>query len=194
MEYPFSEQEQRIRKEWLLATRALYFGLPMVSCVAMFILYYSGHVSSGGLAVSIFSLIEVFVFYICYLIMKHCAYKKYGTLYMTFGMVMSILHFVAEVLQIETRADALGLLLLFAFLSWWLQASYRLRPLNKRAERWKDYAEAFDREIKNGKDISELDRIYSDMVKNCPEVETSTNAYQERKLAFEQKLQNAEAT
>lgn len=65
----------------------------MICCVIMFITYWTGSAHSSVLAENIYPLISGVI---GYLIMKHCAYKKYGTMYMTWIMVLAILYFVAN--------------------------------------------------------------------------------------------------
>lgn len=181
MEYPFSEQEQRIRKHWLLATRAFYLGLPLVSSVLLFIFYSLNRLGHEDLS----EVIVLLPLFIWYLVMKHCTYKKYGTAFMTFVMVMAPIRLLVDASNVKEYVDIIFCILTFGLYAWWLCASCKLKPVNKKAESWRDSLKFFERSLtimKMAKDLQELETIRLNMLRRWPESElTIIVAYQERK-------------
>jgi len=137
-EYSFSPEKQKIRRRWLWALSvgivipAIFIVLAIVIKigtalpVTTFTLGKEFGELIGGLLIS---LIGSWALY-------HCAYRKYGTKFLTFNLVFSPLGILAELWKCATHSAtkweiAGELLLLLPLFCWWYVCSLKLRRINK---------------------------------------------------------------
>lgn len=133
MKYPFTDEEQKIRKRWKLANKAFYLTGLLICIILVTLLYFLNaldekYIIKAGV-VSIGSVIF-------YLIMNRCTYTKYGTKFMTFVMIMAPVRIIQEISRAKDIYDFIGIFVSMGLYGWWLYASMSLKPLNKKAKSW----------------------------------------------------------
>jgi hypothetical protein len=177
MIYQFNAQEQRIRARWLLATRIFYFTLPILfCCFTMIGAVYRGFGEQGfvngfftALAVMGLSMIPSTI---GYSILRHCAYKKFGTKWLTFSLCSTLLS---------------GWVVFFPPYYWWFKLSLQLRRMNKvirASQAWENslYADSL-KSLQAAGNEEELNTVFSSMIQSWPQYEPIISKfYNEKKL------------
>ncbi len=135
MTYPtmLTKKEQFLRKEWLVFTILIYFVLTPFRVVNAFNNYSQGLAedqSTTLLTVLIlFGIFGCLFFYILY----RCAYKKPGTRYLMFLLIVNGFGLLNEIVTMSKNPPEYRILTTLFFLSvysWWCVLAYKLRQLN----------------------------------------------------------------
>lgn len=142
MEYQFTEQEQQVRKKWLLATKLICLVQPAVGCIVMFALFYFDHSWENYFFTTLGSF---FLNVLLYFFIKHCTYKKYGTIVTTILIVLTGIGLAIPPFSFKSFTEIFIWLASLGVYSWWVYASIKLKPINLKAGFWKDSLEAFER-------------------------------------------------
>lgn len=123
-----NENEQSIRKQWLISSIILFFGSPLC-LLGLFSLFslFPGIDLLGALMVGTLQLALIY----------RCAYKKPGTRLLTVWMILSPMRFVGDASRYFQLNDFNSVafsffLLAFVLLAWWISLSLKLRKINHR--------------------------------------------------------------
>lgn len=134
--FVISKSQNKTRKHWLLSTFSLLILYPLVLFAFFAVLSESVAIPKDAL---IESLIHAFAGIIPMWIIWHCAYRKYGTKFLTFWLVTSPIKALASIVEfLKESYDSWTIayiLLDLAFFSWWFIISLKMRTVNKTIQK-----------------------------------------------------------
>lgn len=137
-QYDFTEKERLLRKEWLLLTIFLYFVLTPFH-IAHFVLNSFSTQNTqefkGLLPVLILCIFYAFFASLYFFVLYKCAYKKPGTRYLTFLLIVTALSILRQLVYLTLSFSILDLCISVVSLlgsSWWYFLSYKMRELNQK--------------------------------------------------------------
>src|ERR1700722_6352672 len=120
-----SKNAAKVRKHWLIATCFQFLILAPFLCILklLFIpMESSAKTELVGETIG-YALTSFISFYIVY----YCAYKKFGTGWLTFSLIFGLISLIAQLLLTLTDSSYIG----FAMANiWWLLISLKLRKAN----------------------------------------------------------------
>ncbi len=128
-----SEEDASIRKKWFRASLVYLIAFPIVA-VLLLLFELLGKISTSTVVVLVSSVIVSGwgVFGISYL----CAYRKFGTRYLTFLVVAGPFSMLKNIVQILKGPQDLWSIIFvgieLAFYIWWYRCTLDLRKVNKK--------------------------------------------------------------
>lgn len=138
-DYTFSKSEKRIRIQWFIVA-GFFLIVPLVSLIYTTILFINTpSLSAAQEKALIQQLVEMSIKYIfstffIFLLYWH-AYKKSGTKFLTFSLIMIPIGFLRSLTPSQTESDSIALILNwidFVILVYWYFLIYKMRKINQK--------------------------------------------------------------
>ena len=186
MSYQFNKQEEKIRLEWLFATRVTY---AVFCALGVFFVQREEPIRFFWLGVTVPMLLS----FLMYRIMKYCAYKKHGTAWLTFVLALTVFCEVLGIFEVLSLKESLPQARFSAAVTtclsvWWVVLSLRLRRVNERvaeheALQQKQKFIPLLESLNVAANRQELDTAFSRLVGDWPQFEPIiSKTYEEKKL------------
>ncbi len=135
-QYDFTEKEKLLRKEWLILSVILYFVFsPLLIAQLILNSAQSTPELKGLLPVLIALVFCAFFASLYFFILYRCAYKKPGTRYLTFLLIVTSLSILRQLVSLTLSFSILDLCISVVSLLgsvWWCFLSYKIRELNQK--------------------------------------------------------------
>lgn len=181
-----SEKDKKTRRHWLIATLVYFLGFPALLFL-MFVILAGDRLAT----IALFGLILI-LSSIPFWIIYHCAYRKPGTKWLMFYLIILPIQFVSSLQSLREDPRAwLGIIIGLPICIWWYVLSLKLRKINKSQQPHKQdpqYLKAVHA-LKSAKTMEELEWQFSNLMKEWPQFEAfSSKEYSLRKREFDQPL------
>lgn len=187
------DDDNKIRKHWLIFTSLNYLTFPFLLLIKM---------ANESESIDITQLVLGFCIMSClclmgFLLIYHCAYKKYGNILLTFLLIVSPIRMVADIFQsLQESLDILSTILILldsGIFLWWYALSLKLRKLNSKIRSQsmlssESYSQALSI-LQNATTLDELDSDFGRLMRNLEKEGTLTvnavfEAYKVKKEAL----------
>jgi hypothetical protein len=177
----FDKNEQKIRRHWLIATLCIYLGLPITWFSLVFLIADMSQpmTASGALQLLIMLLIPSLIITLLIWAFYHCAYKKHGTRFLTFCLLVSLLISARQLYKIFLMGsidfyELVAFLVNLPLFLWWVITSFKLRSLNKklqmRALDCQEYLHGIEL-MKTAQNIEDLGTKFHALIEKWPQSE-----------------------
>ena len=133
------EKEQKTRNHWLRATAIRMILLPIIGFLLSLFFSFRNSIlqlDSVALVVTLFGFIVVMAFGVMwFFIMRRCSYKKPGTKFLTFLIVIGFIGLIYFPFLIFKNLNLSAILILdFSVNVYWLYLSVKMRKINKKIQ------------------------------------------------------------
>jgi hypothetical protein len=197
--YTFSAKDTKIRKRWLNLTIFTHLLLPSIIVFVGIFASTIYHSFSLIIGIPIFAILVFLSFYT----LLHCAYRKLGTRYLTFCIILGIINTIRDAGKTIASSDLQTLpankylflleAVAIAISIYWYVLSFQLRKMNKKIrlrekrsmEASEDYKNIIST-IQTASSTEDLNRIISELFQQWPNYKPMiSEAYEEKKEALE---------